>query len=137
MIFYGTQFQTLQYHGLADADDAQDLRVKLDAIHDTWEDLVPDFHSWFIKKRVPLFEQCLIVSVREALNISGRFYSNGLELKHRLLKKKLSDLGSDSDIKSVSENLTKWVNENFLEEAKKALTGHGKYRLAVGYEQFM
>ena len=133
---YGTQINTLEYRGLADAEDAHDLSVKLETIRDIWEDLVPGYHSWFIKKRVPTFEQCLVMSARESLKISGRFYSNGLELKHHLLKKKLSDLNSDTDIKSVTETLTKWVNENYLDEAKKAITGHGKYRLSIGYEQF-
>ena len=34
-----------------------------------------------------MFIECLILSARECQGISGRFTTNGLELKHRLQKK--------------------------------------------------
>ena len=36
----------------------------------------------------------------------------------------------------MSETLTKWVQENFMEEAQKALSGQQKYWLAMGYQRF-
>ena len=133
---YGTQINTMMSQGLADAEDLQDLNVKLETLKEIWEDLVPGFHSWFKKRRLAKFESCLILSARDELGITGRFYSNGLELKHRLLKKKLSDLSSPSDIASSSRSLTKWAQENYLDEARKAIIGQGKYRLAAGYQMF-
>ena len=52
------------------------------------------------------------------------------------MKKKINEVSSSKDIKTVSETLTKWVTENFMEEAQKALYGQGKYRLAIGYKRF-
>ena len=76
------------------------------------------------------------MSSREKLKIDGRYYSNGLELKHRLLKKKLSDISSSTGGRTVSENLTKWLTENFQDEVEKALYGQGKYQLSASCQQF-
>ena len=133
---YGYQAGTVMQDGLADAIDATDLQIKLDSLRSIWEELIPGFHDWFKKNRVAKFESCLVQSSRESLGISGRFYSNNLELTHRLLKKKLNDLVTPSDVTSTSEALTKWMTENFYDEARKALIGQGKYRLADGYQKF-
>ena len=133
---YGFQTGSVMSEGLADAVDEEDLMAKLETLKDVWEDLIPGFHEWFLCRRVDKFKNCLTISARESLGISGRFYSNSLELKHRLLKKKLNDLSSSRDVTSASINLTKWLQENFLEEAKKAIIGQGKYRLSRNYQQF-
>ena len=133
---YGCQVSTIVQDGLADALDPEDLTVKLESLKDVWEDLVSGFYEWFHKRRFTMFTTCLVQSARESLGISGRFYSNSLELKHRLLKKKLSDLSIPSDVTATSQALTRWIQENYLDEARKAITGQGKYRLAEGYRQF-
>ena len=117
---YGFQVDSHETQDLADAEDAEDLAVKLDSLRETWNDLVNGFYDFFIQHRVEIFNTCLVLSARESLGINGRFYSNGLELLHCLLKKKLDDLFCSGDIKSVSEGLTKWASNNFLEEACKA-----------------
>ena len=40
---YGSQVNTLETQGLADAEDPHDLKIKLDSLHEIWDDLVPDF----------------------------------------------------------------------------------------------
>ena len=84
---YGTQNGPVLEFGLADAVDADDLHVKLLSLKDVWDELVPDFHAWFLKRRLTTLNECLVLSAREEKGISGRYYSNGLELKHRLQKK--------------------------------------------------
>ena len=123
--------------GLTDAVDADDLHVKLLSLKDVWDELVPDFHAWFLKRRLTTFNECLVLSVREEKGISGRYYSNGLELKHRLQKKKLNDNDIGTEIVAVTTTLEKWIQENFLDEVVRAIYGQGKYRLATGYQQFL
>ena len=48
---------------------------------------MPGFHHWFKQWRSEMFIECLILSARERQGISGRFTTNGLELKQRLQKK--------------------------------------------------
>ena len=132
---YGTQIDTYEREGLADAENENDLRVKLDSLKFIWDE-VPGFFEFFKKYRFQKFAECLVLSSRQELSITGRFYSNELELLHKLLKKKLSEDGCSNNVVEVSKVLTTWLHENFLREAKKALIGQGKYRLAEGYQQF-
>ena len=132
---YGAQIDTLECRGLADADD-EDLHVKLMSLQTVWDDIIPGFHQWFVKNRLDIFKRSLIMSSGEKLKIDGKCYSNGLELKHRLLKKKLSDISSSAAVRTASENLRKWLKENFQDEVEKALEGQGKYRLAASCQQF-
>ena len=46
------------------------------------------------------------------------------------------DISSSTDVRTVSENLTKRLKENFQDEVEKALYGQGKYRLAASCQQF-
>lgn len=132
---YGTNVGLVEQLGLADAEDTDDFDAKVTSIESVWENLVPGFHSWFLKHRSLKFKQNLVLDARSCLNISGRFYSNGLESAHRLQKKFLADELTSSNITSVNESLSEWVAE-FYKEAVRALRGVGRYRLAVGYEQF-
>ena len=134
---YGSQVDTTVCEGLADALDSQALAVKLETLQDIWDDLVPGFYEWFRRRRVTKFETCLVLSARDSLGIGGRFYSNNLELKHHLLKKNLQDLSTPKDVAASSFALTKWVQENLLDESRKVVIGQGKYRLSPGYIKFL
>jgi uncharacterized protein YaeQ len=57
---YGCQEQVLQQNGLADADDPEDFDAELQSLHSVWENLVPEFHSWFTKQRSEQFKTCLV-----------------------------------------------------------------------------
>ena len=72
---------------------------------------MPSFHAWFNKRLLAKFEGCLIMSVRK-------------------------ELGSSGDIAFSRRTLTKWVQENFLDEAHKAIIRQGKYCLFAGYQMF-
>lgn len=101
-----------------------------------WDDLVPGFHAWFDKNRSKLFKDCLIVSARQALGIEGRFTTNGLELKHKLQKKKIKEEDIPKEVSAVTKVLNAWVNEYHIEE-ERALRGLGKFHIAPGYERFL
>jgi len=45
------------------------------------------------------------MSSRRALGIEGRFYTNGLELKHKLQKKRLKEAEVPREVSSVTEEL--------------------------------
>lgn len=133
---YGCQNEVLWQDGLADADDEDDYDAKLERFKAVWDDLVPGFHAWFDKNRSKLFKDCLIVSARQALGIEGRFTTNGLELKHKLQKKKMREEDIPKEVSAVTKVLNAWVNEYHIEE-ERALRGLGKFRLAPGYERFL
>jgi hypothetical protein len=77
----------------------------------------------------------LIQSAPKDLGLNGRFYTNGLELKHKLQKKRLREDEIPKEVARVSSTLEKWVSEFYIEE-QRALRGMGKYRLSPGYDQF-
>ena len=132
---YGSQDDVLLHNGLADADDPEDFQIKLARLETVWESLVPGFHRWFTKHRSEQFKTCLVLSARQNLGITGRFYTNGLELKHRLQKKRLREDEIPEEVANVTSMLEKWTTEFYLEE-ERAVCGLGKYRLSLGYEQF-
>ena len=133
---YGTQNDLLLQNGLADAEDALDFQVKLCSLKEPWEEIAPGFYDYFVKNHSKNFLDCLALSARKELGIEGRYYSNGLELKHKLQKKKLREAEIPKEVTRVSETLLAWANDNYYLEATKALRGFGKYRLAKEYRDF-
>ena len=100
-----------------------------------WDECVPWFHEWFETHQAPIFTSCLVLSARKELGISGRFFNNSLENRHKGQKKKIAEeVGKSRDLKKVITSLEKWVDENYFQEISLALRGLGKYRLAPGYE---
>ena len=132
---YGSQNEVLLQSGLADAEDESDFDAKLESLRATWEDLVPGFHRWFTCNRSRIFKECLVQSVRKECCIQGRFYTNGLELKHKLQKKRLKEEDIPKEVAAVTNTLQKWHDDYYVEESR-ALRGLGKYRLAPGYDHF-
>ena len=66
---YGTSIGIVEQLGLADAEYPEDLDVKLASLEFVWEKLIPGFHSWFIRHRVPIFKNNLVLSARTKLNV--------------------------------------------------------------------
>ena len=79
----------------------------------------------------------LLVGLRsyENLGIEGRFYTNGLKLKHKLQKKRMAEEDVPKEIAAVTAQLFTWAEEFYLEE-ERAIQGLGKYHLAPGYDHF-
>ena len=132
---YGSQDDVLLHNGLADADDPEDFQIKLARLETVWESLVPGFHRWFTKHRSEQFKTCLVLSARQNLAITSRIYTNSLELKHCLKKKRLREDEMSKEVANVASILEKWTTEFYLEE-ERAVRDLGKYRLAPGYDQF-
>ena len=132
---YGSQIDSIRQSGLADAMDEEDFQVKLYALRKSWDNIVPGFHELFQKNREKLFCNCLIISAREKLGMEGWFYTNGLELKHKLQKKQMAEGNIPKEVTVVTAKLQNQI-EDFHGEKVRALRGLGKYKLSPGYESF-
>ena len=104
---------------LADAEDEQDFDMKLESLEHVREDLAMVFYDWFNKMRSDTFKECLMPSARKELGISCRFTSNGLELKHKLRKKKLADDKICKEVGKVTAPLKEWAKESFFPKQQK------------------
>ena len=82
-----------------------------------------------------MFKKNLIQTSRIKNNVNGRYYSNGLESHHRLIKKELLESGNPKDVEKVNEVLANRIEKYYI-ETERAIRGIGEYRLAPGYEQF-
>ena len=96
---HGAQVGIVEEFGLADADDEADFDIKFESLKVIWDSLIPFLFS---KNRESIFKNNLIQTSHTRLNISGRYYSNGLESHHRLIKKELSECGSPRTLEAVS-----------------------------------
>lgn len=76
------------------------------------------YSSLLSKTRSQQFKDSLIMSARQSLGIEGRFYTNGLELKHKLQKKRLRECEIPNKVADVSAELQKWSEEFYVEEAR-------------------
>ena len=132
---YGAQNSLLSENGLAHAENKEDFSVKLAGLQAVWDNIAPGFHYWFKKRRSDIFIECLVLSSRERHGISKRFTTNGLELKHRLQKKVLTEDEVPKQIVSVSQSLEKWI-ETYFKEARRAVRGIGKYKLLPEFSSF-
>lgn len=132
---YGSEQGQIFNVGLIDADSESDFEVKFKSLEDVWNPLVPGFHSWFEKKRVPVFITAVINAELNRAQVGNRFYNNRLQLLHKLQKKYVSEGEYKDDVSSINSALQEW-SETFVKEEIKALYGQGKYRLAPGYDHF-
>ena len=107
----------------------------MESLRPVREEIAPGFHHWFKSHRSKLFKDCLVLSERENLGIEGRFYTNGLELKHKLQKKKMAEEDVPKEVTVVIAQLFTCAEDFYLEE-ERAIQGLGKYRLAPGYDHF-
>lgn len=132
---YGSHVGLVEEFGLADADDEEDFDVKYLSLKPIWDSLAPGFHDWFLKHREEIFKKNLVQTARVKHNVTGRYYSNGLESHHRLIKKELSENGNPKSVEKVNEILYNRIDKYYC-EVERAIRGIGEYRLAPGYEQF-
>ena len=112
-IFYGSEQGQIFNVGLIDADSESDFEVKFKSLEDVWNPLVPGFHSWFEKKRVPVFITSVINAELDRAQVGNRFYNNRLELLHKLQKKYVSEGEYKDDVSSINSALQEW-SETFV-----------------------
>ena len=87
-------------------------------LKDAWDNIIPGFHYWFKRKRSSVSIECIILEARQDLGIEGRFYTNGLELKHKLQKKKLTESEIPKEVSVVTDVLQKWSEDFACEEMR-------------------
>jgi hypothetical protein len=61
-----------------------------------------------MKNRAQYFKNNPVMSARKALGIHGRFYTNGLELEHKLQKKLLEEADIPKEVSAVTAGLQTW-----------------------------
>lgn len=96
-------------NGLADTEDECDFDAIMESLRRVWEGIDPGLHHWFKSNRSKLFKGCLVLFARENLGIERRFYTNGLELKHKFQKKKMAKEGVPKEVAPVTAQLFTWV----------------------------
>ena len=118
---------------LADAENEEDLSVKLAGLQAVWDNIARGFDHWFKKRRSDIFLECSVLSSRECHVIRKRFTTNSLQLKHRLQKKVLTEDKVPKQIVSISQSLKKLI-KTYFKKARRCLRGIGQYRLL--YQSF-
>ena len=96
------------------------LNLPVASLQTVWDNIAPGFRHWFKKWRSEIFIDFLVLSSTERHGIRKCFTTNGLELKHRLQKKVLTEGEVPKQIVSVSEPLQKWI-ETYFKEARRAV----------------
>ena len=96
---------------------------------------MPGFHSWFVRKRAPIFQNQVVGEAMDCLQLDTRFTTNRLEVMHKIQKRNTAEANSGLEVTSVLKTLHQW-HLSFERETEKAFYGQGKFRLAPGYEQF-
>ena len=130
---YGKNDGVVRELGLASAIDQCDFEVKLNSLHEKWEELAPGFYDWFYTRRAELFINNVICSAREEAGFIDLFYNNAIESLHSVLKVETS--GRKLPLVDLITALKRVIHMQETEEVR-ALYQSGKYRLSKGYRQF-
>ena len=67
--------------------------------------MVPGFHNWFKKKRIPLFVESVIRSPLDRASLGNSFYNNRLGVLHKLQKKKIQEENIEHEVCQTSKAL--------------------------------
>ena len=95
-------------YGLADSKDVDDLTTMLESFRESWENLCPGFHKWFVSNRKAIFQNSVIECARKNTNVHGLFYNNRIECQHYLEKKEqYFRKGTVKDVIKTSSHLSK------------------------------
>ena len=131
--FYGRQYSTMMEYGFADPKDANDLTARLESVRESWENLCPGFHKWFVSKREAIFQNSVIECARKNTNVHGLFYNNSIECQHYLEKKEQSF--RKGTVKYVIKTFKSLVQRRQDEEVR-AIYRSNPYRLSDRYKKF-
>ena len=132
---YGSQKSGFLQFGLAVAIDVFEFNFKLESLKSMWDSILPGFHSWFVRKRAPIFQNQAVGEALDRLQLDTRFTINHLEVMHKIQKKNTAEASSGLEVTSVLKTLHQW-HLSFEREIERAFYGQGRFRLAPGYEQF-
>ena len=94
-----------------------------------WDSIVPGLHSWFIRKRAPIFRNQVVGEALDRLQLDTRFTINRLELIHKIQKKNTAGANSGLEVTSV-------LKTDSIYHLKGKQKRKGMFKLAPGYKQF-
>lgn len=93
---FGKQWGDTYFEGLVDAVDVASFDLKLQALRQRWQRLIPaigrQFHVWFVKYEAALLKDTMIRSVREAAGLGSppdQLSTNASEAVNKILKIKV------------------------------------------------
>ena len=130
---YGTCIGALDEPGLAEAENEDDLEMKLNSLKPSWEKLCPGFFKWFISNRKKLFSESVIKSARVGTELNGLYYQNDVESLHAIEKRIQGFKGKD--VLGVVDTVKKLMDREENDE-RLAVYGSGNYVMAPEYSQF-
>lgn len=129
---YGTNDGITRELGLTTAEDADDFKVKLASLKETWESLAPGFHDWFSRTRAHQFIESVIETAREGSGINGLFYNNAIESLHSKLK---ATVNGKQNLIDLVDLIQGFLGKQRTEEVR-AICKTGEYRLSEEYQCF-
>ena len=80
---YGDRKVSYEGFGLAESQDKPDLNAKHASLKEKWEIRCPYFYYWFMKHRNKKFENSVIASVGDGLNVFGMFFQSHCTLSRK------------------------------------------------------
>ena len=110
-----------------------DFNLKLENLKSVWDSIVPEFHSWFVRKIISIFQNQVVVEALDRLKLDTRFTTNRLEVIHKIQKENTSEANSGLEVTSLLKTLHQW-HLSFERKAERAFYGQVKLRLAPDYE---
>ena len=89
---------------------------------------MPGFHSRFVRKRAPKFQNRSVVEALDRLQLDTRFTTNRLEVTHRIQRKNTAEANSGLEVTSVLKYTSgvyhlKTNTLSFQREAERAFYG--------------
>ena len=102
---YGSQKNGFFQFSLGNAIDVSDFNVKLESLKSVWDSIVPGFHSWFVRKRAPIFQNQVVSEALDCLQLDARFTSNRSEVMHKIQNKNNAEANSGFEVTSVLKTL--------------------------------
>ena len=85
--------------------DVSDFSVKLESLKSVWDSIVSGFHSWFVRKRAPIFQNQFAGEALDRLQLDTLFTTNRLEVMHKIQKNHTAETNSGLEVTSVLKTL--------------------------------
>ena len=60
------------------------FNIKLENLKSVWDSIVPGFRSWFVRKRISVFQNQVVGEALDRLKLDTRFTNNCLEVIHKI-----------------------------------------------------
>ena len=88
--------------------DVSDFSVKLESLKSVWDSIVSGFHSWFVRKRAPIFQNQFVGEALDRLQLDTLFTTNRVEVMHKIQKNHTAEINSGLEVTSVLKTLHEW-----------------------------